>query len=368
MSVRDRAQCREEGRAGEDTFGVVRVQPHLLPLVGRERPRLLPDAWVDRNAAEVVEKPCPPDRRWRLLHRSRSAEQPLPASSPTPIEWPERYGETRSAKLPIAPRARSTLSPSRASCGDGSARQDVVPRGAALVDREELRSVLRADTGRRRRTCARRRPRNDKALLQLLRSPNIRSRAWIYHRYDHLVGSRTVRRPGLDAAVLRLRPSLRGLAVSLDGDRPDGPARPAHRRRRSPCSRRRATSPAPAASRSRSPTASTSATRRSPRSRWELAEAIEGMAQACEALGIPVVSGNVSLYNETDGRPIYPTPVVGCVGLVEDVGASRGAGARATRSSSPARRRSRSTAPSTRRSTARSAAGPRRSTSPPRRR
>ena len=52
---------------------------------------------------------------------------------------------------------------------------------------------------------------------------------------------------------------------------------------------------------------------------WELAEAIEGMAAACEALGIPVVSGNVSLYNETDGRAIHPTPVVGCVGLVADV-------------------------------------------------
>ena len=52
---------------------------------------------------------------------------------------------------------------------------------------------------------------------------------------------------------------------------------------------------------------------------WELAEAIEGMSAACEALGIPVVSGNVSLYNETDGRAIHPTPVVGCVGLVPDV-------------------------------------------------
>ena len=52
---------------------------------------------------------------------------------------------------------------------------------------------------------------------------------------------------------------------------------------------------------------------------WELAEAIEGMALACEALDLPVVSGNVSLYNETDGRAIHPTPVVGCVGLVDDV-------------------------------------------------
>src|SRR5207249_11521165 len=60
-------------------------------------------------------------------------------------------------------------------------------------------------------------PSNANALLELLASPNIRSRAWIYRRYDQLVGSRTVRRPGLDAAVLRLRPSTRGIAVSLDG-------------------------------------------------------------------------------------------------------------------------------------------------------
>ena len=52
---------------------------------------------------------------------------------------------------------------------------------------------------------------------------------------------------------------------------------------------------------------------------WELAETIEGMARACEALGVPIVSGNVSLYNDTDGRSIHPTPVVGCVGLVQDV-------------------------------------------------
>jgi phosphoribosylformylglycinamidine synthase len=52
---------------------------------------------------------------------------------------------------------------------------------------------------------------------------------------------------------------------------------------------------------------------------WELEQAIDGMAQAANALGIPIVSGNVSLYNETDGRPIPPTPVIGCVGLVPDV-------------------------------------------------
>ena len=156
------------------------------------------------------------------------------------------------------------------------------------------------------------------ALLALLRSPNGRSRAWITTRYDQLVGSRTVRRPGLDAAVLRLNPSHRGLAVSLDGSgricrldpRTGGAAAVLEAARNVACS-------------GGEPLAVTDCLNfgnpEKPEIAWELAEAIEGMAEACEALGIPVVSGNVSLYNETDGRPIHPTPVVGCVGLVADV-------------------------------------------------
>jgi phosphoribosylformylglycinamidine synthase len=155
-------------------------------------------------------------------------------------------------------------------------------------------------------------------LLAALASPNLRSRAWIYERYDHLVGSRTVRRPGLDAAVLRLRPSLRGLAVSLDGPGPDAARSP------------RAAGAAAVLEAARNvacaggePLALTDCLNfgnpEKPEIAWELAEAIEGMALAAEALGIPFVSGNVSLYNETEGRAIPPTPVVGCVGLVPDV-------------------------------------------------
>jgi phosphoribosylformylglycinamidine synthase subunit PurL len=156
------------------------------------------------------------------------------------------------------------------------------------------------------------------ALLELLGSPNIRSRAPIYERYDHLVGSRTVRRPGLDAAVLRLRPSVRGLAVSLDGsgrvaslDPRTGGARAVFEAARN------------VACTGGKPLAITDCLNfgnpEKPEVAWELEEVIEGMARACEALGAPVVSGNVSLYNETDGRAIHPTPVVGCVGLVPDV-------------------------------------------------
>jgi phosphoribosylformylglycinamidine synthase subunit PurL len=156
------------------------------------------------------------------------------------------------------------------------------------------------------------------ALLELLASPALRSREFVYRRYDQLVGSRTVRRPGLDAAVLRLRPSLRGLALSLDGqgrisslDPYVGGALAVLEAARN------------VACVGGEPIGITNCLNfgspEKPEIAWELAEAVEGIAAACRALGIPVVSGNVSLYNETSGRAIHPTPVVGAVGLVEDV-------------------------------------------------
>jgi phosphoribosylformylglycinamidine synthase len=156
------------------------------------------------------------------------------------------------------------------------------------------------------------------SLPEALASPNVRSRAWIYERYDHLVGSRTVRRPGLDAAVLRLRPSMRGLAVSLDGPQPDSGRAP--RLAGALAVLEAARNVACVGGR---PLGLTDCLNfgnpEKPEIAWELTEAIEGMALAAEALGVPVVSGNVSLYNETGGRAIPPTPVVGCVGLVPDV-------------------------------------------------
>jgi phosphoribosylformylglycinamidine synthase len=161
-------------------------------------------------------------------------------------------------------------------------------------------------------------------LLTLLGSPNVRSRRRVFERYDHLVGSRTVRRPGLDAAVLRLRSSVRGIAVSLDG-----PGRAATLDPRTAGARTVFEAARNVACAGGRPLAITDCLNfgnpEKPEIAWELTEAIEGMSRACEVLGIPVVSGNVSLYNETDGRSIPPTPVVGCVGLVRDVRAVPGA-------------------------------------------
>jgi phosphoribosylformylglycinamidine synthase len=157
-----------------------------------------------------------------------------------------------------------------------------------------------------------------RALPELLATPALRSRRFVTRRYDQLVQSRTVRRPGLDAAVLRLRPSFRGLAVTLDGQgriglldpRAGGQLAVLEAARNVACTGARPLGVTDCLNVGNPEKAEIG---------WELAEAIEGIALACEALGIPVVSGNVSLYNDTDGRSIPPTPVVGCVGLVEDV-------------------------------------------------
>jgi phosphoribosylformylglycinamidine synthase len=142
---------------------------------------------------------------------------------------------------------------------------------------------------------------------------NDESKAWIYEQYDHLVGSRTLRRPGDGAAVLRLD-DTRGLAVALKG--------PAPGERQPFIAGHSAVMRAAAAVREAGgkPLALTDCLNfgnpEKPEIAWELAQAIDGIAAAATELAIPVVSGNVSLYNETGGAPIPPTPVVGCVGLV----------------------------------------------------
>jgi phosphoribosylformylglycinamidine synthase II len=147
-------------------------------------------------------------------------------------------------------------------------------------------------------------------------SPETESPDWVFEQYDQLVGARTVRRPGLDAAVLRVD-ERRGIAVSLDGP-PLGERDPF--RAGYAATMEAALNVACAGG---EPLALTDCLNFGNPERaeigWELAQAIDGIALAARELGIPVVSGNVSLYNETGGRPIPPTPLVGCVGLVRDV-------------------------------------------------
>jgi phosphoribosylformylglycinamidine synthase II len=154
-------------------------------------------------------------------------------------------------------------------------------------------------------------------LRALLGSPNIASRRWIYQQYDQLVGSGTAIRPGGDAGVVRLTPSRRAIAVSLDGNgrrtsldpRRGGMSAVCEAARNVACTGARPAAVTNCLNFGNPETGEVG---------YELAEAIEGMSLACEALGLPVVSGNVSLYNEHFGSPIHPTPVVGAVGVLED--------------------------------------------------
>jgi phosphoribosylformylglycinamidine synthase len=159
-------------------------------------------------------------------------------------------------------------------------------------------------------------PDPDAALRSLLGSVHVGSRAWVTRQYDQLVGSGTVVRPGGDAAVVRLTPSPRAVAVSLDGNgrrtaldpRRGGMSAVCEAARNVACTGARPAAVTNCLNFGNPETGEVG---------YELAEAIEGMSLACEGLGLPVVSGNVSLYNEHHGVPIHPTPVVGVVGVLE---------------------------------------------------
>ena len=155
-------------------------------------------------------------------------------------------------------------------------------------------------------------------LLRLLSSGNIASKNWVYRQYDHMVRTNTAILPGADAAVVRIKETRRALAMSLDGNGRYCAANPregaklvvAESARNVVCVGAR-------------PIAITNclnfASPERPEVMWSFSEVIDGMAEACRAFETPVVSGNVSFYNETEGRGILPTPVIGMVGLIEDV-------------------------------------------------
>ncbi|MGH7612250.1 MAG: phosphoribosylformylglycinamidine synthase subunit PurL [Candidatus Dormibacteria bacterium] len=165
----------------------------------------------------------------------------------------------------------------------------------------------------------------EEAWVRLLGSPNCAEKRWIWRQYDHQVGDDTVVVPGADAAVLRLRPTSRGLAIAVDG---------AHRSAALDPARGTAIAVAEAvrnlACLGALPLALTNCLNFGspdrPEVMWQLEESVRALAEAARGLGLPVVSGNVSLYNDFEGRAIPPSPVVGAVGLVEDVAQLPGPG------------------------------------------
>lgn len=158
----------------------------------------------------------------------------------------------------------------------------------------------------------------NQVLDALLAVENLAEKEWVYRQYDHMVQINTVVLPGADASVLRIKNTKKALAVSLDGNslytylEPKTGSQIAV----AECCRNLACVGA-------YPLGVTNCLNfgnpEKPEIMWQFKEVVEGMSQACRAFNIPVTGGNVSFYNETDGAAIYPTPVLGIVGMVEDV-------------------------------------------------
>ena len=156
-------------------------------------------------------------------------------------------------------------------------------------------------------------------LKKLLSSPNICSKRWVWQQYDHMVQTNTVEAPGAgDAGVIRIKGSQRGLAMALDGNgrwcyldpRVGAMHAVAEAARKVACS-------------GATPIGATNCLNfgnpEKPHIMWQFSQTIDGITKACEELEIPITGGNVSFYNETLGEGIYPTPVLGVVGTLDDV-------------------------------------------------
>ncbi len=155
-------------------------------------------------------------------------------------------------------------------------------------------------------------------LLALLDQPELADKRWVYEQFDHMLNLATVIPPGHDAALLRLEGTDKGLAVSTDGNGKLCYLDP--RRGSARLVWEAALNVALLGARPLALVDNLNfGNPEKTAVMWQLAESIAGISEACEALGIPVVGGNVSLYNETDGLDIYPTPVVGLLGLVEPI-------------------------------------------------
>ncbi len=155
-------------------------------------------------------------------------------------------------------------------------------------------------------------------LRRLLASPNICSKRWVFEQYDSMVQTNTVEGPGGEGGVIRVKGTGRGLAMALDGN-----SRWCYLDPKLGAMHAVAESARNVASTGATPIAATNCLNfgnpEKPHIMWQFSQTIDGITKACEELETPITGGNVSFYNETLGEGIYPTPVIGVVGIMEDV-------------------------------------------------
>jgi len=155
------------------------------------------------------------------------------------------------------------------------------------------------------------------AFLALLGAPTIASKRWIYRQYDYMVRTNTIAPAGATAGIVRIKGTPRALAMSVDGNGRFCQLDPRQGARLAVAEAARNVACAGAL-----PIGATNCLNfgnpERPEIMWQFAEAVAGIGEACRALDVPITGGNVSLYNETDGRAVLPTPVIGVVGVIED--------------------------------------------------
>src|SRR5438105_1076398 len=154
-------------------------------------------------------------------------------------------------------------------------------------------------------------------LVRLMGAPTIASKEWAFRQYDQQVGTNTLVLPGSDAAVLRIKGTRRAIAMSTDGSGRQVFLDPRRGAAMAVCEAARNVSCAGGRPLGVTDCMNFGSPER-PEILWQFAEAIEGIAEACRALEVPVVGGNVSFYNETSGTAILPTPICGVVGVLEE--------------------------------------------------
>ncbi len=160
-------------------------------------------------------------------------------------------------------------------------------------------------------------PATQAAFEALLASPIIASKRWAFNQFDHSVGTNTIAQPGTAAGVVRIKGAAQGLAVSVDGNGRYCYLDPYRGAMLAVAEAARNVACVGA-----EPIGGTNnlnfGNPERPEIMWQFGEAVRGIGDACRALDVPITGGNVSLYNETEGRAIYPTPVLGVVGLLPD--------------------------------------------------
>ena len=167
----------------------------------------------------------------------------------------------------------------------------------------------------------------ESVLLKILASPNVASKELVFRQYDHQVMTNTVTPPGSDAALIRVKGTKKAIALSTDGNGRycfldpfvGGAIAVAEASRNAACVGARGIAVTDCLN---------FGNPEKPEVYYQLEQCIRGMTEVCKAFGMPVISGNVSLYNETKDEPVYPTPVAGVLGLLEDISLTCGMGFR----------------------------------------